>query len=60
MQALVKALEVADKRLSLIHNTKVCNSGKYLWNGNLRSYLDFKYGDWIKHGKKLKGYRADL
>jgi hypothetical protein len=30
MQALVKALEVADKRLSLIHNKKLCNRRKYL------------------------------
>ena len=28
--ALVTTLEAADKRLSLIPNTKVCNRGKYL------------------------------
>jgi len=31
--ALVTTLEAADKRLSLIPNTKVHNRGKYLWNG---------------------------
>ena len=30
------------------------------WHVNLRSHLELKYGDWIKHGKKLTGYTTDL